>query len=158
MFLGFSQVVQWLRICLAMQRIRVWSLIGELRSNMIGFPHGSNDKESASNVGDPGLIPGSGRFPGKGNGLPLQYSWSSQVVQLVKNPSASARDIRDVGSISELGRSPGGENGNPLQYSWLENFMDRGTWRATVQGSQRVRHNWSDLTHTLVCSKSNDIH
>ena len=117
MFLGFPQVVQWLRICLAMQRIRVRSLIGKLRSHMIGFPHGSNDKESASNVGDPGLIPGSGRFPGKGNGLPLQYSWSSQVVQLVKNPSASARDIGDVGSISELGRSPGGENGNPLQYS-----------------------------------------
>ena len=25
-------------------------------------------------------------------------------------------------------------NGNPLQYSWLENSMDRGAWRATVQG------------------------
>jgi len=55
---------------------------------MIGVLHGSNDKESACNVGDPGLIPGSGRFPGKGNGYPLQYSWPSQVLQLVKNPSA----------------------------------------------------------------------
>ena len=26
------------------------------------------------NVGDLGLIPGSGRFPGEGNGNPLQYS------------------------------------------------------------------------------------
>ena len=28
------------------------------------FPGGSDSKESACNVGDPGLIPGSGRFPG----------------------------------------------------------------------------------------------
>ena len=38
------------------------------------FPDGSNGKESACNAGDPGLIPGSGRFPGEGNGKPLQYS------------------------------------------------------------------------------------
>ena len=31
-----------------------------------GFPVGSDGKESAYNVGDPGSIPGSGRFPGKG--------------------------------------------------------------------------------------------
>ena len=31
-------------------------------------------KVSACNVGDPGLIPGSGRCPGEGNGNPLQYS------------------------------------------------------------------------------------
>ena len=30
-------------------------------------------KESACNAGDPGLIPGLGRFPGEGNGNPLQY-------------------------------------------------------------------------------------
>ena len=39
-----------------------------------GFPGGSEVKASASNVGDPGLIPGSGRSPGEGNGNPLQYS------------------------------------------------------------------------------------
>ena len=39
-----------------------------------GFPGGSEVKASACNVGDPGLIPGSGRSPGKGNGNPLQYS------------------------------------------------------------------------------------
>ena len=31
-------------------------------------------KASACNVGDLGLIPGSGRSPGEGNGNPLQYS------------------------------------------------------------------------------------
>ena len=39
-----------------------------------GFPGGSDGKESAYNAGDPGLIPGSGRSPGEGNGYPLQYS------------------------------------------------------------------------------------
>ena len=39
-----------------------------------GFPGGSEVKASASNMGDPGLIPGSGRSPGEGNGNPLQYS------------------------------------------------------------------------------------
>ena len=39
-----------------------------------GFPGGSEVKASASNVGDPGSIPGSGRSPGEGNGNPLLYS------------------------------------------------------------------------------------
>ena len=39
-----------------------------------GFPEGSDGKESACTVGDLGSIPGSGRFPGEGNGNPLQYS------------------------------------------------------------------------------------
>ena len=40
----------------------------------MGFPGGSEGKASACNAGDPGLIPGSGRSPGEGNGNPLQYS------------------------------------------------------------------------------------
>ena len=40
----------------------------------LGFPGGSDAKQSACNAGDPGLIPGSGRCPGEGNGNPLQYS------------------------------------------------------------------------------------
>ena len=38
------------------------------------FPGGSDNKAFAYNAGDPGSIPGSGRFPGEGNGNPLQYS------------------------------------------------------------------------------------
>ena len=38
------------------------------------FSGGSDGKESACNAGDPGLIPGSGRFHGEGDGYPLQYS------------------------------------------------------------------------------------
>ncbi|CAI9165511.1 unnamed protein product [Rangifer tarandus platyrhynchus] len=43
-------------------------------STCLGFPGGSEGKVSACNVGDPGSIPQSGRFPGEGNGNPLQYS------------------------------------------------------------------------------------
>ena len=39
-----------------------------------GFPGGSEVKASACNVEDLGLIPGLGRYPGEGNGNPLQYS------------------------------------------------------------------------------------
>ena len=45
-------------------------------------------KESACNAGDPGSIPGLGRSAGEGIGYPLQYSWTSLVAQLVKNPPA----------------------------------------------------------------------
>ena len=42
--------------------------------NVMGFPGGSDGKESDSYTGDLSLILGLGRFPGEGNGNPLQYS------------------------------------------------------------------------------------
>jgi len=41
---------------------------------ILGFPGGSHSNASACNVGDLGLIPGLGRFPGEGNGKLLHYS------------------------------------------------------------------------------------
>ena len=40
----------------------------------MGFPGSSVGKESSCTAGDLGSIPGWGRFPGGGNGKPLQYS------------------------------------------------------------------------------------
>ena len=40
----------------------------------LGFPGGSDGKESACNTGDPGSIPGLRVSPGEQNGYPLQYS------------------------------------------------------------------------------------
>ena len=40
----------------------------------MGFPGGSDAKESACNEGDLNSIPGLGRAPGEGNGYQLQYS------------------------------------------------------------------------------------
>ena len=60
-----------------------------------GFPHSSVGVESACNAGDLGLIPGSRRSPGKGNGNPLQYSclgnpmdrgvWQATVRRVIKS-------------------------------------------------------------------------
>ena len=64
----------------------------------MGFPDSSGGKESTCNAGDPGLIRGSGRSPGEGIGYPLQYSWASLVVQLVKNPPAMWKTwVRSLG-------------------------------------------------------------
>ena len=40
----------------------------------MGFPGGSDDKESVCNAGDLGSIPGSRRFLGEGNGYPFKSS------------------------------------------------------------------------------------
>ena len=42
--------------------------------NLMGFPGGSDNTESAYNTGYFGLIPGSGKCPGEGNGYLLQCS------------------------------------------------------------------------------------
>ena len=46
-------------------------LIHEYRMSL-DFPGGSDGKASVYNTGDPGSIPGLGRYPGEGNGNPLQ--------------------------------------------------------------------------------------
>ena len=54
----------------------------------MGFPGSSAGKESTCNAGDPGSIPGLGRFTGEGIGYSLHYSWASLVAQLIKNSPA----------------------------------------------------------------------
>ena len=53
-----------------------------------GFPGSSAGKESTCNAQNPSSIPGLERSAGEGIGYPLQYSWASLVVQLVKNSLA----------------------------------------------------------------------
>ena len=53
--------------------------------------------------------------------------------QMVKNPPTNAGDKGDAGSIPGSVRSPG-QNDNPLQHSSPGNPMDKGVWRATVNG------------------------
>ena len=70
------------------------------------------------------------------------FKGSSQALHLVKNLPARAGDGGDLTLIPGLGKSPGiVGNGNPLQNSCLENPMDKGAWRAAVQGVARVRRN-----------------
>ena len=57
---------------------------------------------------------------------------------------ASAYNAEDPGLIPESGISPGERNGYPLQWSCLENSMDRGVWRAIVNG---VAKSWTQLSN-----------
>ena len=76
-----------------------------------GFPGGSDGKESACNTGDTGSIPGLERFPGEGNGNPLQNSclekspgqrslagnspWSHKESDMTKRLTLSLSGFRD---------------------------------------------------------------
>ena len=51
-----------------------------------------------------------------------------------KHPPANAGDAKETGSIPGSGKSLREGTGILLQYSCLENFMDRGAWRAIVHG------------------------
>ena len=75
---------------------------------------------------------------------------------VVKNPPANVGDSGERGSILESGRCPGEGTKNPLQYSCLGNHMDRGAWRATVHGSQRVGHDWATDTFNTHTKLQND--
>jgi len=46
--------------------------------NMVGFPDGSDGREFACNIGDPGSIPGFGRSPGEGNGILLRMLYGQR--------------------------------------------------------------------------------
>ena len=62
----------------------------------MGFPCGSDSKESACNEGDLGLIPGLGRSLGEVNGYPLQYSCS-------ENPTDRGASQATVHGVARVG-------------------------------------------------------
>ena len=69
----------------------------------LGFPGGSDGKESACNAEDPGLIHGLGRSPGGGHGNPLQHS-------CLENPH---------GQRSLAGYSPWGLKSRRVGHDWV---------------------------------------
>ena len=72
------------------------------------------------------------------------YKVGFPVDPAVKNPPANAGD---AGSIPGLQRPPEKENGNSLHYSCLGNPMDRGVWRATVDGVTKSQIRLSTAQH-----------
>ena len=78
------------------------------------------------------MIPGLGKFAGEGIGYPLQYSWASLAVQLVKNlPTMQETRIRS------LGWEDPPEKRKATHSSIL---AWRIPWTIHSMGSQRVRH------------------
>ena len=101
----------------------------------------SAGKESASNAGDPSLIPGSGSSPREGIGYPLQYSCASLVAQTVKNPPAMWETW-----VQSLGWEDPLEEGMATHSSILawRIPMDRGAWWAIVHGVSKCWTRQSD--------------
>ena len=99
---------------------------------VLGFPDSSVDKESAWNVGNSGLIPGSGRPMGEGISYPFQYFGTSLVAQLVKNLHAMWKTW-----VWFLGWKDPVEKAKATHSSIL----------ASVH--KRVGHNWATFTFTL---------
>ena len=64
---------------------------------------------------------------------------------VVKNSLANAGDSV---SICGSGRRPEEGNDNPLRYSCLENYMNRGAWRATVHGVLKSQTQMNIYAHT----------
>ena len=81
----------------------------------MGFPGGSDGKESTCNAGDLGSVPGLGRSPGVGIGLPTPVSLGFSGGSDSKESACNAGDLN---SNPGLGRSRGEGIGYPLQYSW----------------------------------------
>ena len=73
------------------------------------------------------MIPRLGNSPGKGIGYPFQYSWASMLAQMVKNLSAI---VGDLGWEDPLEK----EMATHSSILAWRIPMDRGAWRATVQG------------------------
>ena len=95
----------------------------------MGFPGSLAGKESAHSAGDPGSIPELGRSPGERIGYPLQYSWASLVVQMIKNQTATWETwVRSLGWKDPLEEDMA-SHCSILAWRIL---MDRGVWRASV--------------------------
>ena len=103
----------------------------------MGFPGGSDGKESACNVGDPGSIPGLGRSPGEGVGYPLQCSWASLVAELVKNlPAMQETWVQSLGWEDPLEKEMATYSSTlAWKIPWTEE-----PGRLQSMGSQRVGH------------------
>ena len=122
------------------------------------FPGSSAGKESTCSIGDQGLIPGSGRSPGKGVGYSLQYSWASLVAQMVKNlPAMWETWVQSLGWEDPL------EEDMATHSSILawRIPLDRGAWRATVHGVTKSQHHWGtkhSTTELNNCKRSHIAH
>ena len=124
----------------------------------IGFPGGSDGKESACNAGDAGSIPGSGRSPRKGNGNPLHY-------YCLKNPmdrevwwaTVHGVTVRQDWECTYILRSKG-ESKMQKQSQSLENMLNKSILRNHLLGGWKTFLVKSQIANTLVFVGHNVSH
>ena len=134
MFYQVSVTVWWLLLSKSSSLLS-WRLLSHK-----DFPGGSDGKEPASNVRDPGVIPGSGRSPGEENGNPLQYSWAFLVAQTAKNlPTMQETQVWSLGQEDPLEEEMATHSSVlGWRIPWTEE-----SGRLQFMGSQRVGDNWA---------------
>ena len=82
-------------------------------------PGDSDNKESPSNMGDQGLLSGSGRSPGEGNGYPLQYSRLGEFQGQRSLVGHSPRGHGELDTTKRRSDMPGpGWGGRAVAFSW----------------------------------------
>ena len=77
---------------------------------------------------------------------PMDCIWASQMVLVVKNPSANGGNVKAVVSVPGLGRSPGEGHGNPL-LAWTIPCTEQLCGLQYI-GSHRVGRSWSNWACT----------
>ena len=110
------------------------------RIRRCGLPCWLSCKESTCNAGDPGSIPRLGSSPGEGIVYQLQYSWTSLVVQTVKNPPAMWENW-----VQSLGWEDPLEEGMVTHHSIF-------TWRIPTD-----REAWQQYWSGLPCPPPGDL-
>ena len=100
----------------------------------------------------PGSIPGWGRSAGEGIGYPLQYSWASLVVQVVKNlPATRETWVRSLGWEDPLEK---GKATHSSIVAWRIPWTVDSPWGRKYLGLKdrvstvHLQRNGSENTHT----------
>ena len=126
---GTPLVVRWLRLCLPMQGVPIWPLVGEIRSHK---PHSQSTKtQTRSNI-----VTSS-----------IKIFKKMDVLRMVKE---SIYNAGDLGLIPGLWRCLGEGNGNPRQYPCLGNPWTEEPGRLQSMRLQRVGHDWTTKQQQLL--------
>ena len=124
------------------------------------FPGGSDGKASVYSVGDLGSISPSGRFPGEGNGNPLQYSCLENPMEggaWCRLLSMGSQRVRHDGatSLHFWGRKVGGPRAEPLELVSCWHFREKTgaerSWALLEQKDKMTTYFWNQedlLDHT----------
>ena len=95
------------------QGLKYLDIWWRLMSHLMGFPGGSDSKESTYNAGDLGSIPGLRRSPAEENGNPLQYSCQGNPMDYTVHRILQARILEWASIPFSRGSS------QPRDWTWV---------------------------------------
>ena len=118
-----------------------------------GLPRWLRGQESACNAGDVGLIPGSGRSPGEGNGNPLQYTCMGNLMD--RGIWLQSLGLQRVGRDFMTEHSPTHREENRSVVVMVEGGVEKVTWGIFGGGDRHNILNFGGSCKTVhVCQTS----